>query len=44
MYQMDYGPEIRIVKDSELTGEDEFDDNFEPLDEDGDEELIYDEW
>lgn len=44
MYQMDYGPEIRIVKDSEMAGEDEYDDNFEPLDEDGDEDLIYDEW
>jgi hypothetical protein len=44
MYQMDYGPEIRIVKDSEMIEDNEFDEHFESYDEDGEEEFIQDEW
>jgi hypothetical protein len=45
MYQMDYGPDIKIVKDSEMSGSDDEDGMFEPYDDEGsDDELLYDEW
>ena len=47
MYQMDYGPDIRIVKDSEMVEDYEGDEHFESYDDDGvdgEEEFIRDEW
>ena len=44
MYQMDYGPEIDIKKDSEMSFDDDYGgDEFDPYNED-DDELVYDEW
>jgi len=44
MYQMDYGPEIDIKKDSEMSFDDDYGgDEFDSYNED-DDELVYDEW
>ena len=44
MYQMDYGPEIDIKKDSEMSFDDDYGgDEFGSYNED-DDELVYDEW
>jgi len=44
MYQMDYGPEIDIKKDSEMSFDDDYGgEEFDSYNED-DDELVYDEW